>query len=186
MKSGSLIKNLTKKIASRFPETDLALDEPGTEEGIWYLDVVNEGHHVIVQWQAGKGFGVSCAPQHVFGDGADEIYQDLEAVYARIVSLLLAKTYTTPPPARLSELRKELGVSQETLAEHLNVRQAAISKLERRNDLLLSTVRTVIRALGGELVLTAKFPDGTERTLQFDTATSFETVNTGTSTERQE
>jgi len=168
MKPNTLVTQLSTQIAGRFPDARLSVDAPGRPDGIWYLDAQYGGHHVIVQWQAGMGFGVSCAPSHVFGDGADEVYQELEAAYARIVSLLLSRTYTSPPPVRLAGLRKERGVSQEALAENLNVRQAAISKLERRNDLLLSTVRTVVHALGGELVIIARFPDGAERRLEFE------------------
>jgi hypothetical protein len=37
--------------------------------------------------------------------------------------------------------------------------QEAVSRLERRSDLLLSTLHAYIKAMGGELNLTAKFPD---------------------------
>ncbi len=63
--------------------------------------------------------------------------------------------------ATLEQLRLALGVSQEALARLLDVQQPAISKLERRNDMRLSTLREVIEALGGELKLAAKFPDRT-------------------------
>ncbi len=61
--------------------------------------------------------------------------------------------------ATLEELRVALGISQEELAELLDVQQPAISKLERRNDMRVSTLREVIEALGGELKLVAKFRD---------------------------
>jgi len=63
--------------------------------------------------------------------------------------------------ATLEELRVALGISQERLAELLDVQQPAISKLERRSDMRISTLRDVIEALGGELKLTAKFRDRT-------------------------
>lgn len=61
----------------------------------------------------------------------------------------------------LEELRVALGVSQEQLAELLDVQQPAISKLEHRNDMRVSTLRDMIEALGGELKLVAKFRDRT-------------------------
>ncbi|MGE0294638.1 MAG: helix-turn-helix domain-containing protein [Hyphomonadaceae bacterium] len=61
--------------------------------------------------------------------------------------------------ATLEELRVALGISQEELAELLDVQQPAVSKLERRNDMRVSTLREVIEALGGELKLVAKFRD---------------------------
>jgi DNA-binding XRE family transcriptional regulator len=63
--------------------------------------------------------------------------------------------------ATLEQLRIALGVSQEELARLLDVQQPAISKLERRSDMRISTLRDLIEALGGELKLAAKFKDRT-------------------------
>lgn len=59
----------------------------------------------------------------------------------------------------LSELRRELGVSQEQLAKTLEVDQTQVSRLEHRSDYLLSTLRRCVRALGGEITITAVFGD---------------------------
>ncbi|HEJ5435837.1 TPA: XRE family transcriptional regulator, partial [Pseudomonas aeruginosa] len=58
------------------------------------------------------------------------------------------------------ELRKAQELSQETLAKALNINQAAVSKMERRTDMYISTLRNYIRAMGGELEIIATFPDG--------------------------
>lgn len=60
----------------------------------------------------------------------------------------------------LNELRQTKALSQATLAEMLHVNQAAISKMERRTDMYISTLRNYIRAMGGELEIIATFPDG--------------------------
>lgn len=60
----------------------------------------------------------------------------------------------------LDELREARQLTQEALAEILNVKQAAISKLERRADMYVSTLRSVIKGMGGELRIEAVFPDG--------------------------
>jgi DNA-binding XRE family transcriptional regulator len=60
----------------------------------------------------------------------------------------------------LQELRHARQLSQEQLAGALHVKQAAISKLERRTDMYISTLRNFIRAMGGELEINAVFPDG--------------------------
>jgi len=60
----------------------------------------------------------------------------------------------------LNELRQAKALSQATLAEMLHVNQAAISKMERRTDMYISTLRNYIRAMGGELEIIATFPDG--------------------------
>ena len=59
----------------------------------------------------------------------------------------------------LEQLREGLGISQEELASVLEVQQPAISKLVRRPDMKVSTLRDLIAAMGGELHLTATFPD---------------------------
>ena len=61
---------------------------------------------------------------------------------------------------RLRELRKSRNVTQVQVAQAMGVEQTAISKLEHRSDLYLSTVYEYIKALGGELKLVASFPEG--------------------------
>ncbi len=73
---------------------------------------------------------------------------------------------------RLAELRKALDKTQHELAEYLGVSQAAISKLEQQPDMLLKTLSKYVESLGGELVVSARFPDGdVELTLERAEAT---------------
>jgi ribosome-binding protein aMBF1 (putative translation factor) len=60
----------------------------------------------------------------------------------------------------LAELRRARGLSQEALAKVLGVRQSSVSKLERRTDMYISSLRSHIKAMGGELEIIARFPDG--------------------------
>jgi DNA-binding XRE family transcriptional regulator len=60
----------------------------------------------------------------------------------------------------LSELRKRSGKSQRQLAKDLGIRQPSLAKLEKQTDMQLSTLDRVITALGGELEITARFPEG--------------------------
>jgi transcriptional regulator with XRE-family HTH domain len=61
--------------------------------------------------------------------------------------------------ATLAELRKALEFTQAEISEKLHINQEAVSRMEKRSDLLLSTLQNYIKAMGGELVLSAKFPD---------------------------
>ncbi|MCI1007032.1 XRE family transcriptional regulator [Herbaspirillum sp. C7C8] len=72
-----------------------------------------------------------------------------------------ARTESMQTSIKLQALRKRLQVTQASLAERLQVQQAAISKMESRDDLLVSSVMDFVRGLGGRLVLTATFPDKT-------------------------
>jgi DNA-binding XRE family transcriptional regulator len=70
----------------------------------------------------------------------------------------------------LDELRAARELTQEHLAQILNVKQAAVSKLERRADMYVSTLGKFIEAMGGKLEIRAVFPDGTVRITQFSDA----------------
>ena len=60
----------------------------------------------------------------------------------------------------LAELRNQRGVTQQEVAQTLNVSQANISRIEHEEDLYLSTLRGYVAALGGKLEVNAVFPDG--------------------------
>jgi ribosome-binding protein aMBF1 (putative translation factor) len=70
--------------------------------------------------------------------------------------------------ATLEELRIALGLSQEELAQRLDVQQPAVSKLTSRSDMKISTLRDLIEAMGGELHVTAKFADRSVDLANFD------------------
>ena len=59
----------------------------------------------------------------------------------------------------LQELRKAGKLTQVQLAEVMNISQATIARMEKRSDLLLSTLRNYVKAIGGKLSLTVEFPD---------------------------
>jgi transcriptional regulator with XRE-family HTH domain len=59
----------------------------------------------------------------------------------------------------LRDLRRAQGRTQVHLARALGVKQETVSRLEKRSDMLLSTLRGYVEAMGGELDLLAKFPD---------------------------
>ena len=59
----------------------------------------------------------------------------------------------------LQELRQALQLTQQRLAKKLGIGQDGVSRLEQRSDLLLSTLRSYVEALGGRLSLVAEFPN---------------------------
>lgn len=67
----------------------------------------------------------------------------------------------------LDELREALDLTQAQLAAVLKVNQSAISKLERRTDMYVSTLRSIIAAMGGKLEIRAVFPEGQVKIEQF-------------------
>lgn len=61
----------------------------------------------------------------------------------------------------MGELRRSLGLSQIEIAERLNVQQGAVSRMERRGDVKVSSLRDYCQSLGGDLRLIAVLPGGT-------------------------
>jgi DNA-binding XRE family transcriptional regulator len=59
----------------------------------------------------------------------------------------------------LQDLRKAMSKTQISMAKKLHVGQEGISRLEQRADMLLSTLRDYVHALGGDLHLVAEFPN---------------------------
>ena len=59
----------------------------------------------------------------------------------------------------LAELRRALALSQQQLARKLRVNQPEVAKIEKRADMLLSTLGAVLRAMGADLKIVASFPD---------------------------
>jgi DNA-binding XRE family transcriptional regulator len=59
----------------------------------------------------------------------------------------------------LQELRQARRLTQVRMAKALGITQEGVSRLEKRSDLLLSTLRKTVKAMGGNLSLVAEFPD---------------------------
>lgn len=59
----------------------------------------------------------------------------------------------------LRDLRRALRLTQDRIAETLGIGQEGVSRLEKRSDLLISTLRSYIEAMGGRLSIIAEFPE---------------------------
>jgi DNA-binding Xre family transcriptional regulator len=166
----NLIERMRDDLVERFPGLLIKLDPPGTETGSWFLDVHREGglDPVNVEWRPDRGFGVTTPGPYDYGTGVDEVYGGPTATFRRVVHLIESGESTVPPEAvRLAELRQSRGLSQAELAERVGVKQANISRIEGRDDLKVSTLAKVVEAMGATLSIRARFPDGTERELEF-------------------
>lgn len=69
----------------------------------------------------------------------------------------------------LAKLRKAKNITQNEIADLLDMSQPSIAQVEKRTDAYISTLQNYLHALGGELEITANFPDGTKVQInQFD------------------
>jgi len=163
------IQKMQRFLLSAFSTARITLDEPLVKAGVWSLNVFLTDYHLAVVWQADKGFGIVSDDAHGYGEGADEVFEDLDRALPRVVQLLTYKLATFPPrPVRLKEMREELGLSQEELGRRLGKKQASISRAEARSDFHVSTLKDIAEALGARLVVKMVFPDASERELRLD------------------
>ena len=75
-------------------------------------------------------------------------------------NLSVQKTQALLKDMALQELRQAMHFSQERIAEILSTKQANVSRIERRTDMYISTLRSYIEAMGGNLNIIARFPEG--------------------------
>lgn len=67
----------------------------------------------------------------------------------------------------LAELRQARELTQETLSDTLHVGQAAVAKMEKRTDMYVGNLRRFVEAMGGELDIVARFPEGSVKISNF-------------------
>src|SRR5438552_3920568 len=98
-------------------------------------------------------------------------FKELEAKMSR-ESLARAKARSKGMMAEmlLSEIRQAVGLAQEELAASLGIKQPSLSRLESQDDMQVSTLQRLVRALGGELEIIAHLPGGAIRISQFNDA----------------
>jgi transcriptional regulator with XRE-family HTH domain len=65
----------------------------------------------------------------------------------------------------LNELRERRGITQQQVAEHLETSRPNVSRIEREDDVRVTTLLRYVTALGGELELAVRFPDGERLTI---------------------
>jgi DNA-binding XRE family transcriptional regulator len=65
----------------------------------------------------------------------------------------------------LNELRERRGITQEQVAAHLETSRPNVSRIEREDDVRVTTLLRYVTALGGELELVVRFPDGERLTI---------------------
>lgn len=160
MNAKTRIEHLTDLIRGRLPEAAVTIDAPPRESDPWFVDVRVGEQSIVVEFRSDLGFGLSTQSSESYGEGADEFMEKDEDVAARIVTLVRSGQRTSPQRVHLlQELREHRNVSQVALATKLGIRQPTVSKIERREDVALSTLRRYVEALGGTLQITARFPD---------------------------
>lgn len=102
---------------------------------------------------------------------SDEDYEAAEGAHAKMKELVLDRPAARQRyeqalaeirihQATLARVRQARTLAQATVAELMGMNQSEVSKLERRSDMFISTLRRFVQATGGELHLVARYPEG--------------------------
>jgi DNA-binding XRE family transcriptional regulator len=159
------LSELAARLQQTFPDARLTVSEPAAADGVGFLDISHGGNVLAVQWQEKWHFGVSSPEGHGYGEKPDEVFHTVDEALARLTDLLRTGRKTAPPiEVTLRDLRAEKQLAQAALGTMLGVSQPAVSRLERNvSRMMIATLRAVVQAMGGKLVLQAHFPDGAVR-----------------------
>ena len=87
----------------------------------------------------------------------DDLFEDMDEEDLRIIEK--SKELLLMEVDLIAQLRKDQELTQTELADIMEIRQSAISQIENQEDVLVKTLERYIKALGGELEITARFPD---------------------------
>ena len=138
--------------------------------GFWTFSMVFSDEFLVsIAWNRHHGFMLTAGFDVAFGGAYDETFRDVVIVQKRITTLVKSRTATNfQNSVGLSELRRLHGITQADLADRLAMTKGGLSQIEGADSLLgmrVGTIEKLVVSLGGELVLTARFPDGGERNL---------------------
>ena len=137
---------------------NVSCEKGGDATGDWWMDVGHRSGSFTVHWQPNSGFGLHPASSDAaFGELPPERYADTAMLLRRVEQLVDDGEVGS---VGLRDLREVQGLSQAELAARLGIQQAAVSKVERRQDLHLDTLSAIVKALGGTLEMKVKFPGG--------------------------
>jgi DNA-binding XRE family transcriptional regulator len=103
-----------------------------------------------------------------------ELYKGMNANDLRIIEK--GKELLLMEVDLIAKLRKDRELTQEELANIMEIRQSAISQIENQEDVLVRTLERYIKALGGELEVRARFPDRVVMLSQFTRPVSGEEI----------
>lgn len=152
------VRQFVEALETMHPGLHVALEKGGDKTGDWWIDVGHRNGAFTAHWEAETGFGLHPASEEaVFGEQPPERYSDTAMVLRRVEQLIEDGQVGV---VGLRDLREVQGLSQADLAARLGIQQAAVSKVERRQDLHLDTLSAIVKALGGTLDMKVRFPGG--------------------------
>ena len=155
------VRQFLEALETMHPGLSVSGEKGGDTIGDWWMDGGHRSGSFTVRWEPKAGFGLHPASDTaLLGEFPSERYADVAMLLRRVAQLVDDGEGGTVGLMGLRDLREVQGLSQAELAERLGIQQAAVSKVERRQDLHLDTLAAIVKALGGTLEMKVKFPGG--------------------------
>jgi DNA-binding XRE family transcriptional regulator len=148
MKQPKAVRDFLALLEVACPSLDLVVDHADAADGDWWFDARVSGKLLTVFWSPKSGFGFSTQDEIGFGEKPNEIYVSAEMAALRFAQLLNGAEAGKRPSLGIAELRELFGITQTELAKRVGVEQAAISRVEGRDNLELNTLRSLVEAMG--------------------------------------
>ena len=147
---------------------ELEIGRPVLPDGTWVATLhAPDGYAVEADWSRHRGFGLIAGGDMGFNEAAHENHAAWQGAVDRMLALWNAREATTRNlPVAVAELRKLRGQLQKDVAAQMGITKGGLSQIEASVDegkVQVDTLSKLIAAMGGRLVISATFPDGTER-----------------------
>jgi len=149
-------KYIEDAVREKIPNVTVTLAEPALPAGFWHVDFVLGARAASVQIEAPDRIGVTALPAE-YGCEAEEYFEDPEAAVNRVVEILSSTEHGSLGRI-VQRLRSAAGRSQAELAAALGLRQPAVSKLERRDDVTLAMLYDVAELVGARVTVIFELP----------------------------
>jgi len=150
------IKTFLAELAKRDGSLKPQLEAGGEKLGNWWIDFPGD-KHITIEWRPKLGFGFTIGETNSYGEGPAETFTSPARAAHRVIQLVAPAQDSTPTGLRA--VRELYGITQSQIATRLKKKQAAISRLETRNDSKVETLSKYVRALGGKMEIRVVFPD---------------------------
>jgi Helix-turn-helix len=146
----------------------LEVSKPLRPEGFWFVTLHGaDGYTVEAEWRPRRGFGLVGGFEFEPFSGVDEIYTSWQQAHDRMVELWTTRGETSAnSPVPMADLRKLRGHLQKDVAAQMGMTKGGLAQIEasaNEGKVQVDTLSKLVAAMGGKLVISATFPDGTER-----------------------
>lgn len=147
---------------------ELEVSKPLHTTGNWHVTLHGaDGYTAEAEWRQHRGFGLVAGFEFEPFSGVDEIYATWQQAYDRLVAIWATREETSAIHSLpVAELRKLRGHLQKDVAAQMGITKGGLAQIEasaNEGKVQVDTLGKLVAAMGGRLVISAAFPDGTER-----------------------